>query len=73
MRSSKSYWLSLLVLWITIPALFSSSLVHRRLAPLLPATYREVQELNRPSDGEKARDCDLDDVLCQTLVSGKRH
>ncbi len=69
-------WLSLLILAISTTSLFSSTLLLRRsnLATNYLARTRESsqdEELSSAESVEKSRECDLGDVLCQTLVTGE--
>jgi hypothetical protein len=69
-------WLSLLILAISTTSLFSSTLLLRRsnLAANYLARTRESsqdEELSSAESVEKSRECDLGDVLCQTLVTGE--
>ena len=63
--------LSCLVLSLFLPSLLASTLLRKSSNQQLPSRGQEAQEL--AGEGEKARDCDLSDILCQTVITGDKN
>ena len=63
--------LSCLVLSLFLPSLLASTLLRKSSNHQPLSISQDAQEL--AGEGEKARDCDLSDILCQTVITGDKY